>query len=114
MASPKPTLTVLRSPIANDELDGIWRWNAQRYSPIHADTYLRYLEDGIDGLEREYPKGKMVIVRPDLRYIIVRRKAKGHGHVVVYRFDDKRVDVLHVFHTAQDWPAILSEETPSQ
>ena len=58
MASPKPTLTVIRSPIANDELHGIWRWNAQRYSPSHDDTYLRYLERGIDGLDREYARGK--------------------------------------------------------
>ena len=44
----------------------------------------------------------------------MRCKAKGHGHVVVYRFDETRIDVLHVFHTAQNWQTILAEEAPSQ
>lgn len=60
------------------------------------------------------PGEKTVSDRPDLRYIIMRCKAKGHGHVVVYRFDETRIDVLHVFHTAQNWQTILAEEAPSQ
>jgi plasmid stabilization system protein ParE len=50
--------------------------------------------------------------RPDLRYLMIRRKAHGYGHVVVYRVTDVSVEVLHVFHTAQDWQTRLTEETP--
>ena len=58
------------------------------------------------------PGGNNLGNRPDLRYVDIRRKPKRHGHIVVYRFDDTRIDVLHVFHTAQDWQTILADETP--
>jgi plasmid stabilization system protein ParE len=107
MASQKRTLTVIVSPTASDELHDIWQWNAEHYNPSHADAYLRYLKRSIDDLVRLYQKGKAVAGRSDLRYIVIRQKTKGHGHIAVYRFNDKEVDVLHVFHSAQDWPAKL-------
>ena len=48
--------------------------------------------------------------RPDLRYRIVRRRLRGHGHVLVYKFDQNEVRLLHVFHTAQDWDQKLTGE----
>lgn len=108
MGRRKPRLTVIRSPVAQDELHGVWVWNAQHYGPSHADSYLRFIEQSIKRLEHEYALGNSVAARPDLRYMIMRRKATGHGHVVVYRHNDKQVDVLHVFHTAQDWQGELA------
>jgi plasmid stabilization system protein ParE len=110
MASKKSPLTVIRSPTAIDELDEIWQWNAERHGVPHADGYLRYLKENIDALARDYAKGKAVGGRPDLRYILIRRRAKGHGHVAVYQFDDLGVQVLHIFHTAQDWQTKLADE----
>ena len=113
MAAPKKlTRTVILSPAVVGELHDIWQWNAEHYSPAHADAYLRFLKRRIYGLNRHCRKGQTVSVRPDLHYILIRRKTKGHGHVAVYRFDDQEVHVLHVFHTAQDWPSRLSEERP--
>jgi plasmid stabilization system protein ParE len=110
MASDKSPLTVIRSPAAIDELHEIWRWNAGRYGVGQADGYLRYLAEYIAKLATTYAKGKMVGSRPDLRYVVIRRRAKGHGHIVVYNFDDKEVHVLHIFHTAQDWQARLADD----
>jgi len=62
-------------------------------------------------LASNYAKGKPVGTRPDLRYIIIRRRAKGHGHVAVYNFDEKEVRVLHIFHTAQDWQTKLADKS---
>jgi plasmid stabilization system protein ParE len=107
MAEEKSPLAVIRSPAAIDDLDEIWRWNAERYGVPHADNYLRYLKAAIDGLASSYAKGNAVGVRPDLRYILIRRRAKGHGHVVVYQVDREAVHVLHIFHTAQDWKTTL-------
>ncbi len=112
MASQKPPLTVIRSPAAIDELNDIWRWNAERYSLPHADEYLLYLTDSIADLSHDHLAGKTISARPNLRYILVRRRASGHGHVVAYRFDDKEVRILHIFHTAQDWENKLQEEMP--
>ena len=114
MAPSEPALTVVLSPTAIDELFGIWHWNAERYSPAHADSYLRYLKTRIDDLASLHAQGKLVTGRPDLRYLIIRRKTRGHGHVAVYRVDGKQVHVLHVFHTAQAWQADIAREKPSQ
>jgi plasmid stabilization system protein ParE len=103
MASEKSPLAVIRSPAAIDDLDEIWRWNAERYGVPHADSYLRYIKGAIDGLASSYAKGKAVGGRADLRYILIRRRAKGHGHVAVYQIGREAVHVLHIFHTAQDW-----------
>jgi plasmid stabilization system protein ParE len=110
MASDKPPLTVILAPTAIDELHGIWRWNAGNYSVTHADGYILYLRQKIVELAGIYAKGKAVSTRPDLHHIIIRRRNRGHGHVVVYNFNQQEVHVLHVFHTAQNWPNKLAEE----
>ena len=114
MASPKRTLSVILSPTAIDERHGVWRWNAEHYSPLHADTYVRYLKGHIYDLARRHAQGKTAPDRPNLRYTIIRRKAKGHGHLAVYRVDAEEVNVLPVFHSAQDWQTNLAEENPER
>jgi plasmid stabilization system protein ParE len=112
MASEQSPLTVIRSPTAIDELHDVWRWNAARYGAAHADAYLRFLKESIAGLGINYVRGKKVSARPGLRYLVIRRRAGGHGHVAVYNFDETEVHILHVFHTAQDWQTKLIEEGP--
>jgi len=101
---------VVYAPTALEELDDIWDWNERTHSREHAVGYIEFLTKNIDGLKRRYAQGNPVGARPDLRYILIRRKARGHGHVAVYRFNDATVDVLHVFHTAQDWQTKLIEK----
>jgi plasmid stabilization system protein ParE len=103
MASEEPSLTIRYSPTAIAELDDIWRWNAERYSLPHADEYLQFLRGKIADLARNHAKGRALGSRPDLHYIVAKRRARGHGHVAVYTFNDEEVLILHVFHTAQDW-----------
>lgn len=112
MAAPK-SLTVVIAPNATAELAAIWRWNAEHYSPDHADRYLAFLETSIYDLDRAYPLGRSVDTRPELRHILIRRKTQGHGHVAVYRVTESTVDVVHLFHSAQDWQKILIDEQPS-
>jgi plasmid stabilization system protein ParE len=101
---------VIVSPIARDELAEIWEWNAKERGVRHADSYLAFLGRSISALSRSYLKGKKVATRPDLQYIQIRRRNRGHGHVAVYTVDDQAVNILHVFHTAQDWQAKVAEE----
>ena len=56
------------------ELAEIWRWNAERHAPAHADRYLDALKQIVFGLAHSYARGKSIAVRPDLRYVLVRRK----------------------------------------
>jgi plasmid stabilization system protein ParE len=110
MASEELSLTIVFSPTATDDLDAIWRWNAERYTVSHADAYLRFINDRIATLAENYAKGRRVPSRTDLRYILIKRKSKGHGHIAVYRYDDVEVHVLHLFHTAQDWQNAIGEQ----
>jgi plasmid stabilization system protein ParE len=63
----------------------------------------------ISALSRTYAKGRSVSTRPGYRFIVIRRRAKGHGHIAVYTIGGEQVTVLHVFHTAQNWQASLAE-----
>src|SRR5580700_10359769 len=103
MASEKLPLTIIRSPTAIDDLHGIWRWNALRYNVAHADEYLHYLDDKIEALASGHFRGRSLRTHPDIKYALVRRRARGHGHVVVYRLSEHEIHILHIFHTAQDW-----------
>jgi plasmid stabilization system protein ParE len=76
----------------------------------HAERYIQYLERHIDTLSDGYEQGKLISSRPDLRYILIRRKSRGHGHVAVYKIKQDQVRILHVFHSAQDWQAKLAED----
>lgn len=113
MARSKPKLTVRVAPEATAEVADIWCWNAERYSPDHADRYIDFLKHIIAGLALSYASGKPVETRRDLRYLLIRRKPKGYGHLIVYRFDEKIVEVVHVFHSAQDWQTKLITEDPA-
>lgn len=104
------TRMVILAPAVADELQSIWEWNAAHYSPDHADAYLDFIKEHIFDLRQREPPGRALAVRPDLRYLLVRRKSSGHGHVVVYRIADIEVHVLHVFHTAQNWQSKIATD----
>ena len=48
--------------------------------------------------------GRAVPGRPEYQFQVLREGKKGHAHVVVYWVSGPVVEVLHYFHTAQDWP----------
>ena len=52
------TLTVVYATKALKQLDKIWGWNEDHYSPEHADQYIEFLERHIDALGSEYERGK--------------------------------------------------------
>jgi plasmid stabilization system protein ParE len=110
MAPKQPRLAVILAADAIDQLDEIWRWDANRYNPDHATNYGIFLKKTIDALDRNYAKGKRFGRRPDLRYIQIRRRTGGFAHRAVYSVDENIVNVLHVFHSAEDWENKLAEE----
>jgi len=110
----RQALPVVYAPLALQELDAIWDWNEKTYSRAHAARYVDFLERHIDALGENHRRGRVVESCPELRYIQITYRSRGHGHVAVYRFDENEVNVLHVFHTAQDWQSKLAEENPSR
>jgi len=112
MAAPELRLTVVVSPTAAGELADIWQWNADRYGEPHADQYLAFLRGVIQQLPQLYVRGRAVTGLPQFRYLLIRRGSKGHGHIAVFRIVEAQIDVVHVFHSAQDWQGRLSSEQP--
>jgi len=43
---------------------------------------------------------------PRFRYRLI-RKGRGHGYVAIYKIVDSTVEVIHYYHTAQDWQGKL-------
>lgn len=88
---------------ANRSLIQIWLWNAQAYSESHADLYVEFLKRRTLELSTSHSLGRVVPTNPNLRYMILRKGARGHGHVVVYEGRVAEIFVVEFFHTAQDW-----------
>jgi plasmid stabilization system protein ParE len=113
-AESRSALPVVYAPLAIQDLDEVWSWNEKTYGPDHAARYVDFLERQIGALGENHSRGRVVASRPGLRYIQIRQGKRGHGHLAVYRVDADAVHVLHIFHTAQDWPAKLAEEYPNR
>ena len=103
MARKARKLAIHYRDLARSCLKEIWDWNANQFGPEHAEKYVKFLVDRADALETAYLQGKMVPNRDSYRYIVVRRKSQGHGHLIVYLILSDRVEVLAFFHTRQDW-----------
>jgi plasmid stabilization system protein ParE len=102
-------MTVDYTPEALIDLNAIWDGNAQKYGSVHADAYIEFLRRETDRLDTEYDRGRVVPTASTLRYRLIRRRSKGHGHVVVYEVRaGVLVRILRYFHTAQDWQTKLT------
>ena len=109
MARKPPKLKVQFSPRAQNSLDEIWEWNAKTHDSDHAENYVAFLERNANGLATAYLTGKIIPTAPELRYVIIRRNPRGHGHVVIYKIvADSYVNVLNFYHTSQDWQGKLA------
>lgn len=102
-------MNLLYSPESLRGLDAIWLWNAERYGPDHADQYVAFLLTETQRLITSPLAGTIVPTRPLLRYLLLRKRKRGHGHLVVYRLAGQTIHVLDFFHTAQDWQRKVTE-----
>ena len=107
-----PRLTVVYSPVALAELEEIWEWNIERQGARQAREYRQFLLAEINELGASFDLGRLVTSRPDLRFVTLRWRIGGPGHVVVYRVGEEAgvVTIAHIFHTRQDWKSRLANE----
>ncbi len=112
MAAQSGQRQVALSSAAIDALREIWHWNAEHYGMRHADAYIQHLQAAIDSLARPDVVGRPVAGRPDFRYLLIRRRSGGHGHVAVFQVSGEQITVLRLFHTAQDWQSSRFVDEP--
>ncbi|MGC4006314.1 MAG: type II toxin-antitoxin system RelE/ParE family toxin [Pirellulales bacterium] len=102
--------TIVFANAAVSELEAIRDWNARRYGAEHARRYLDFLRSRIHLLETQPERGTVTPGCDDLRYLVMRRHARGFGHIAVYEILVDDIMILHVFHTSEDWSERLREE----
>jgi plasmid stabilization system protein ParE len=110
MAAKSRRLRISLSPVALAKLDEIGDWNARSYGPDHAHRYIAFLRTETAKLSTLYFAGNPVPTRPQLSYVTMRKRRRGHGHIAVYQVIGEVVYVLTYYHTAEDWQTKLKEE----
>lgn len=113
MAS-RPPLTIIYAPAAGAALEGIFDHNAEHRGFSIAESYERFLIGRIRDLARNPMMGKAVAADPTFRYLIMRKRSGGAGHVAAYRVDEdaQRLEIVRIYHTSQDWRTYLEGEGP--
>jgi plasmid stabilization system protein ParE len=101
-------LSVDYSPQSRRDLFAIADWNEKEYGVAHAARYIGFLKKIVVSLGRDEIEGHGIEERPDLRFVLARRRNRGHGHVVVYRVHRSAIEIVRLFHTAEDWTSKLS------
>lgn len=104
-------LEVKLSRQALNTLDEIWDWNVLRHGKESANKYILFLLAGIELLGTTHEKGRFVPTREDFRYVVLKKKnsRQAHGHIVVYEVESDSINVLCIYHTAQDWQNKLAD-----
>lgn len=84
------------SPLAIDDLEGIWRFSAERWGADQADRYLDGLHDACSSLAEGRIFGREVTVRPGyLKFVI-------GSHAVYYLDGGAQLNIIRVLHVRQD------------
>ncbi len=104
-------LPILYALEAQLDLNEIAVWNEERYGSEHAARYIDYLQSQIEERCQDSKKNHAVPALPGLQYVLVRRKSAAHGHIAIFRRDEHAINVVHVFHSAQDWQQRLVDES---
>jgi plasmid stabilization system protein ParE len=114
MAQGPRQLTLRYSLLIKPRLAEIWRWNADKYGEAHATEYVEFLRNRTRTLRSEYPRGRVVPSRSSYRYVTLKKRARGHGYVVVYQVLETEVYIFYYFHTAQNWVTQLRAMLPEE
>ena len=96
-------LRAVYAPGALLELDEIADWTESKFGRERAQQYLSFLLNEISRLSSTPLLGTVLVDRPEYRFLPLRQRGRGHCHVVVYSLGNNLIEILHVFHSAQDW-----------
>jgi hypothetical protein len=50
---------------------------------------------------------RLVPSEPSLRYLVMKVKPRGQGHIAIFEVLDHRIVVVDIFHTAQAWQSLI-------
>jgi len=100
---PASSLTAYQlTPAAQNDLEDIWLYTAQRWSAAQADRYTDILEDI---LERLLFMPEMARERREFDPPV--RIHPSSEHLIIYRVENNHLAILRILGAGQDWQAIL-------
>lgn len=108
MAQKQP-LEVVVSLAARAEWIAIWQWTATQFSEKQADAYIHFLEIELGKIALTPELGSVLPEYPNVRRKLVKKRSGGHGQILFYRVSEARLELLHIFHMAQDWQSKLRD-----
>ncbi len=84
------------SPRAEADLEDIWSYTAERWSPAQAERYHAMIVDGFEGLASGEKRGRPSDIRAGyLSYPV-------GSHLVFYTVSETGLDVIRVLHQRMD------------
>ena len=90
------------APAAQNDLEGIWLYTLEQWSPQQADRYADILEDTLDRL---LFMPEMARERPEFDPPV--RIHPSAEHLIVYRIEGDLLVILRILGAGQNWQAIL-------
>ena len=88
---------ILIRPRAREDLKAIWRYTLRQWGERQADLYLQQLDHGIRNLA-DFPELGVPCDQIRAGY----RKLHVNRHLIFYRRDGSRVEIVRVLHQAMD------------
>ena len=89
------------SPLAETDLENIWLYTLENWSPEQADRYQGQIAAAIEALAAGVKNGRPVTVREGyFKYPV-------GSHFVFYRQSDSSLDVIRILHQRMDVEAHL-------
>jgi toxin ParE1/3/4 len=103
MARPRLTGYRLR-PAAQTDLENIWRYTAEQWSPDQADRYTDRLDTTLD-----LPVSLPDIARERREFQPPIRIHPTARHLIVYRIEGNQLEVLRILGQRQNWQVLLDQ-----
>ena len=95
----------LLSPLAERDLEGIWRYTFRTWSRVQADRYHGAIIEAVEDLAAGRKAGRDA---GDIREGY--RRHKVGRHVLFYRENDDHLSVIRILHQSMDIPAQLGAD----
>jgi toxin ParE1/3/4 len=86
------------TPAAVQDLEDIWEFSAQRWSPVQADKYLTRM---VSAFERIAANPRMVRERRE--YTPPVRVYRYESHVIIFMDEADHIAIIRVRHGSEDW-----------
>ncbi|MCI5046668.1 MAG: type II toxin-antitoxin system RelE/ParE family toxin [Aquisalinus sp.] len=100
------SLEVRLRPAARQDLEKIWLYSAETWSPEQADTYIRGLSEVFDMISA-HPE----IARERIEFSPPVRIHRALSHIIIYVVQRDHIEIVRIRHKSEDWLSDPSEET---